>query len=236
MLSKGSLFGFVFLFLAQAPSALALDSSPHERRVLFISDSHGVGPFGEEMDETLRKIPHATVDTYAIGASQPDSFLTGFTTTCGFIGHCDNHTPPAPRGCNTLAAPILKDILHGQAVVVAEGTNQIADSRGWEFAQNAVEELVTIIQHQGSRCVWVGPPKMRQYSTEDLAHLYTMLGTALRGDTHFPPCTLIDSRPFTEYPANDGDGVHYSWNPTMDKLGHAWGAAVSRLVADALVD
>jgi hypothetical protein len=178
------------------------------------------------VEDALRKIPGAQVETYAIGGAIPDSFFDGFESGCIYTAHTDNQTPPAPRWCRKGPAPRMSAVLHGdpqgQSVVIALGTNLlwgVGQPGGWERAKASLWRMASYAREHAERCYWIGPPDMRVVPKSNLAQLYTLLAEL--------PCELIDSRAVAQYPATGGDGCHYGGDPEMDRLGAVWGQGVA---------
>lgn len=206
--------------------------------ILVLTDSHGIGPVGRALSDELRQRPGARVEMFAIGAAQPMSFVRGFTTPCG------RHTLADESGiqnlvrlrrrqmCTRLAAPLARHVVRGRdAVVLVLGTNLINDSRGPSYARMAIQRLAEIVHVSGARCFWVGPPGMRRFSSQRIDSIYASLKEVLHpADSPAPLCELIDSRPFAQYPASGGDGVHY-WR--LPELGRHWGQSVGALISGA---
>jgi hypothetical protein len=197
--------------------------------ILLITDSHGVGAFGREVEDALRRIPNAQVDTYAMGGATPDSFFDGFQSTCTYVGHTDNHTPPGPRYCGHAPTPKIEEVLHGQVAVIALGTNllwNVDHPGGWDYAQRSLERMARYAHEHASACFWIGPPDLRIVSSANQAKLYALLAKL--------PCGLVDSREFTHYPAQGGDGCHYGGDAAMDDLGARWGKGVGARLVDMI--
>ena len=197
--------------------------------ILLITDSHGVGAFGREMEDALRRIPNAQVDTYAMGGAIPDSFFDGFVSNCTYVKHTDNHTPPGPRSCGHDPTPRLPDILHGQTVVIALGTNLLwnaAQPGVWEDIEHSLARMANYAHEHSARCLWVGPPDLRIIQPEYQTKLYGLLAQL--------PCDLVDSRELTHYPAQGGDGCHYGGDAQLDQLGAQWGRGVGAQLVEKI--
>jgi hypothetical protein len=197
--------------------------------ILLLTDSHGVGAFGYEMEDALRRIPNAQVDTYAIGGATPDSFFDGFQSSCTYVAHTDNQTRPGPRACGHAPTPRVSEVLHGQIAVIELGTNlmwNLDAPDAWGQAERSLRRMAEYAQAHSSLCLWVGPPDMRIITRENQAKLYELLARM--------PCELIDSREYSKYPDVGGDGCHYGGDEPMNRLGAQWGRGVAAKVVERI--
>lgn len=220
-------------------AASSLHAAPPVTKILILTDSHGVGPFGEEILERLRHAPGVTVDLRAIGGSAPHWFERGTYTKGGYQGQANNTTPAPKHSSKPMHTPLLKDLLvdmKDQLVVSELGANLIGSKKykvSREFVESTTRRMVTAIQHSGAKCLWIGPPVMRYFGDAEIARIIEWIEPALTGDSRFPRCEWIDSRPFSSYPATGGDGIHYSFKGGA-AIARAWAQAIAREVMSRL--
>jgi hypothetical protein len=208
-------------FTIAAPPASAEVRRPcGKTRILFLSDSHALGHFGEVVERWLTARPGAEVHTYAMGGSSPQWWFKGNIAEHGHVFHsCDG--PPRPR--KNLkhvrsATPLITELMsvpvgtyEREVVIVAQGTNVPGTP---SIYKEWSARLVKAIQPSRQRvCVWVAPPKMRDRSARYSDQIFAAIQEGLQsaaGDG--APCQLIDSRKYSEYPETGGDGVHYTFS------------------------
>ncbi|MBI6547032.1 MAG: hypothetical protein HY692_09575 [Cyanobacteria bacterium NC_groundwater_1444_Ag_S-0.65um_54_12] len=183
-------------------------------RVLHIGDSHTVGVYGHEMDQLLRKTG-ATVATYASAGSAPSWWLNGTVTRSGYLAKDEYGNVDQPTNWREpRVTPKLTDLIRRfqpNILVVSLGANLI--NSGEDTVVREVARFLEIAQREGIRVMWVGPPVSRgDGKAKDL--LYQQLRKAVGPDMVF-----VDSRRFTHYPSDGGDGIHY---------GGAQGGAIAR--------
>lgn len=201
-------------------------------QVLFVADSHGMGPFGEAVVAGLQSVSDTQVTGQAVGGSAPNWFYAKLRIKCAHIrearpGKAGLSQPYPCQADGKVPMPQFEGLVKGKdAVVVALGTNLIIDPRGLEFARTSSEQMVRSIQAQGAICLWVGPPRMRRFDDARTAALYDALHKAMRGDGVHEPCRLIDSRELTRYPKSGGDGVHFSFSAGIP-IAKEWGRRIA---------
>lgn len=212
------------IWLALAPT-LRADDSP---AILVIGDSHFTGPFGPAFDEDLhKKSPGARISIYASSSATPNYFFEGTLSHGGNYTHVEgqaavlSHVPlkqgdPSVKEIPTPLLPTLLDQLKPSTTVVALGANNI---RGYPASNKSqIDRTIEAIQAHHSRCIWVGPPDERFASRTQQDAYYDLLRQTIAGR-----CALIDSRKFTEYPPDGGDGIHYN-----ERLGPQQGVTQAR--------
>lgn len=225
---------------APAPAAAqaAARAPCGKTRILWISDSHALGPFGDRLDAWLGERPGADVTTYAMGGSSPSWWFRGNIAEHGFV--FDGCAKPLParrtlrhRRLATPLLPVLLDIPEGtydrEVVLVAQGSNVPGLPTVYE---EGAERLVRAIHAKRHReCVWIGPPRMRNRKERLAEEIYAAIRRGIEAAADAGPCRLIDSRPFVEYPKNEGDGVHYPFTRAGVEAGHRWADGVIRELA-----
>jgi hypothetical protein len=118
--------------------------------------------------------------------------------------------------------PILDDLLTRMkpALTVVElGANQVGSASAVIRADSSL--MMKSIREAGSRCIWVGPPRGRAFDPVKFDEMYKAIGDAAQAEG----CTLVDSRPWLQYPATGGDGIHYdSLGPAGVAMAKGWAA------------
>lgn len=192
------------------PPSLAAD-------VLYIGDSHSVGPFGVKMDELVRSAPGVKLDFYAVCGSVYSWWLSGRETTCGYFFR--DKEGMESRGKNG-PTPLFKKLLkkdRPEIVIVEIGANY------WDYPEKkAVKEMRKMakkIRASGAECYWITTPdsaKIRKYIPGIME--YTRKAVS-------PYCRIFDSTTVTSYPDGTGDGLHYAARPLVP-LADRWAEAV----------
>jgi hypothetical protein len=185
--------------------------------VLFIGDSHSVGPFGWKVDELLRSAGHRTA-TYASCGSIAQWWVTGKATPCGyFFRDQEGRTEKGQKGPTPIFADLLA-ALRPDAVIVELGANY-AGNPSDEFAIKDMGELARGIKDSGAACYWVTKPDSRK-NHDDIARILELTYKAV-GDK----CEVFDSTRVTKYPETGGDGIHY-WFKEGLPIAEAWARQV----------
>ena len=182
--------------------------------VLFIGDSHSVGPFGWKMDELIRRMPGVSVGSYASCGSVFNWWETGRATTCGyFFRDIKGATSKGTKGATPIFDKLLKEV-KPHIVVVELGANYA----GWTSDEAAIKDmrnLVDKISNAKAKCFWVSKPDARK-GKENIPRILRLTRAAVE-----PYCAFFDSTLVTEYPAEGGDGVHY-WNEKGRPIAEKW--------------
>lgn len=193
-------------------------------RVLHIGDSHTVGIYGHEMDKMMRETG-AKVYTAGSSGSSPSSWLNGYVTKCGFFSKDENGIDTSPKNWKTpTKTPNLNDLISKfkpNVIVFSLGANQLGSSG--ETIEKNVRKVCEIAKASGAKIVWVGPPDGRpdKKSEDKQNFLYEHIQKIASEYGVF-----VDSRPFTDYPANaGGDGVHY-WGGKLGQTAKNWSKQV----------
>ncbi len=177
--------------------------------ILYIGDSHSVGSFGIQQDALLRRLKGFQVATYAICGSDPQSWLTGGATGCGY--YFRDALGREQRGWES-STPRLADLIkthQPQYTVVQLGANMYG--MPIEAMEKSAHEMAMAIVNSGSKCIWIGPPHARIQPEPGLGAVFNALHASVE-----PYCMLFDSRKFTAYPDSGGDGIHFN---TLGELG-----------------
>lgn len=227
--------------LALAAALLALPARAADR-IVVITDSHGVGAFGEGLEAWLRARPDTSWVFFAAGGSAPRQWSTSrWTTPCAY--QASSGGPVFKRMCKEEKVPHLDELWAAQPTgtskerritIIAHGTNYALGAKASEAASTL--PLLKAAFNASEFCVWIGPPNMTKkpgFDAAAVAYKYSVIEAALAAakTSTGRTCTLIDSRTISTYPAQGGDGVHYHWLRTKDPAslarGQEWAAAVA---------
>lgn len=185
--------------------------------ILFVGDSHSVGPFGWKMDELLRTVPGAKVGTYSSCGSIFQWWETGKATPCGyFFRDTAGKTEKGDKGPTPIFDDLMKDV-NPDLVVVELGANY-AGYPSDEFAITDMQCLVKKISAAGAACAWITKPDSRK-GHETIPRILELTYKAVT-----PYCSYFDSTLVTKYPATGGDGIHY-WSKEGTPIANAWAEA-----------
>ena len=185
--------------------------------VLFVGDSHSVGPFGWRVDELLRAGGHRTA-TYASCGSIAQWWTTGKPTPCGyFFRDLEGRIEKGQKGPTPLFADLLRKV-KPDTVIVELGANY-AGNPSDEFAIKDMGDLAKTIKDSGAACAWVTKPDSRK-GHDDIPRILELTYKAVSDK-----CEVFDSTKVTKHPAAGGDGIHY-WFPAGTPIANAWAQAV----------
>jgi hypothetical protein len=214
-------------------------------RVLFIGDSLSVGPFGKEVEASLRRRYGAKgYCLFASCGSSPEDWLRGtpvFTTKCGYrqstpagtVAHeYSGGRRPAP--VKTPKLPMILARFRPEVVIVQLGTNwfgKIAPGHtNGAVYRGVIKDFVRGLRSVPGpppRIIWVMPPSSSAYPAEtheDVERWITESSRAL-------DFRVVNSRRITG-PYRKGttgsDGVHYSGS-----AGRAWARGVLGVLSAA---
>ena len=214
---KKLLFSLAALALCAAPAAAGT--------VLFVGDSHSVGPFGWRVDELLREAGHKTA-TYASCGSIAQWWVTGKATPSGyFFRDLAGKTEKGQKGPTPIFTDLLA-IVRPEAVIVELGANY-AGNPSDEFAIKDMGDLAAKIKAAGAACFWVTKPDSRK-NHDDIPRILELTYKAVADK-----CQVFDSTKVTKYPETGGDGIHY-WSPQGTPIAKAWAQLVYDWAAPGL--
>lgn len=207
-------------------AALAVLAAPAcAGTVLFVGDSHSVGPFGWKVDELLREAGHRTA-SYASCGSIAQWWVSGKATPCGyFFRDLEGRTEKGQKG----PTPIFSDLLAGvkpSAVIVELGANY-AGNPSDDFAVKDMAAMAEKIKAAGAACYWVTKPDSRK-GHDDIPRILELTYKAVADK-----CRVFDSTKVTKYPETGGDGVHY-WFKEGTPIANAWAQQVFDWAAPGL--
>ena len=210
----------VMMFMIAVPASAS--------NVLFIGDSHSVGPFGWKMDELVRRESGINIGTYASCGSVFNWWETGHATSCGyFFRDIKGSTLHGTKTATPIFDNLMKEI-KPQMVIVELGANYA----GWTSDEAAVadmKKLVKKISDAGAKCFWISKPDARK-GKENIPRILRITREAV-----LPYCAFFDSTLVTEYPAEGGDGVHY-WNEKGRPIAENWAHEAFKAMKPMLAD
>jgi hypothetical protein len=181
--------------------------------VLYVGDSHSVGPFGWALDQNLRDAGHS-VATYASCGSIPKWWTNGQKTPCGFFSRDLKGTKVQ---LNQAPTPIMDRLLADikPDVVIMEFGGNYLNMPSAEFVKKDIHSFITKVKNTGAQCFWITNPDTRKYR-EEIPRLAALMKEAI-GDE----CPIFESYLVTRYPETGGDGIHY-WNTLGTPIAKAW--------------
>lgn len=185
--------------------------------VLYIGDSHSVGPFGKKLDELIRNVPNIKLDFYSSCGSVCNWWENGRETSCGYF--FKNNLGEVSQGKN-IATPIFEQLIkkHKPSLVVVEiGANY------WDYTQKKaikdMKKMVRKIRKSGAACYWIGSPDSTKIKTS-IPKIVRATEKAVK-----PYCKFFDSSLITSYPAGHADGLHYA-SEELKPVAEKWAQAV----------
>lgn len=231
----GAAIALLFMAFPEARASAQTRAPCGKMRVLFLSDSHALGPFGERLEQWLRALPGAEVHTWAIGGSSPGWWFKSHLSTHAYAFHsCDGPSPPRKTLKHlSLHSPMLADLLKApegaydrELVLIGQGSNV----PGTNDVYRPLAETLARAVHAGGRprtCVWIGPPTMRDRRPRFAEEVFSAIDAGLRAAARDgAPCKLIDSRKYSEYPERNSDGVHYPFTREGIAAANRWADGV----------
>jgi hypothetical protein len=181
--------------------------------VLFVGDSHSVGPFGWNLDQNLRDAGHE-VATYASCGSIPRWWSTGQKTTCGYFSRDLKGTK---LQLNQAITPLMSTLLSQikPDVVVMEFGGNYLNTPSDDFIVKDIQAFVSKIKASGAACFWITNPDTRN-NRHAIPRILGLIKKAVGND-----CPIFESHLVTKYPETGGDGVHY-WNTLGTPIAKSW--------------
>lgn len=192
---------------------LLLCSNLHAATVLFVGDSHSVGPFGWALDQHLRDAGH-TVGTYASCGSIPKWWTTGQKTTCGYFSRDVKGTKTQ---LNQRSTPIMDTLLADikPDVVIMEFGGNYVNLPSDDFVKKDITSFIAKIKATGSACFFITNPDTRSNRAQ-IPRVIRLIKEAVGDD-----CPIFESQLVTQYPATGGDGIHY-WSAQGTPIAKSW--------------
>lgn len=181
--------------------------------MLFVGDSHSVGPFGWALDQHFRDAGH-TVGTYASCGSIPKWWITGQKTTCGYF---QRDLKGTKTSLNQSPTPLMSNLLTDikPDVVVMEFGGNYLKTPSDEFVKKDIKDFIKKIKATGAECFFITNPDTRN-NRAAIPRILGLIKEAV-GDS----CPIFESHLVTKYPATGGDGVHY-WNTLGTPIAKSW--------------
>lgn len=234
---------FLLALALLSTTVLAAQAPCARDRILFLTDSHGLGPFGEAMNRWLLGVPEAELQTYALGGSSPPWWYRGTVSPHAFtFNSCDGRPLPAgrPVADGLVRAPSLETLIsegdgryRRQIVILEQGGN--VPGLPSLYREWGARMVKAILSRPHNVCVWIAPPKMAKvgaaYSQKVFEAIRDGIADAagdLRLASPDEACLLVDSRPVSEYPG--GDGYHYPYSARGIEAARKWADAVIQAI------
>ena len=195
---------------------LLLSLTSQASDVLFLGDSHSVGPFGRSFDQHLRS-SGLKVNTFASCGSIAQWWKTGKKTPCGFFSKSEDGQVVDVK---EHATPVLEELLRElrpRVVVVELGGNYV-NVPSDDFARSDIDTLITSIVNSGAQCFWITNPDSRT----NRAAIPRILKLIQEGVGQ--RCPIFESWQVTKYPESGGDGIHY-WSSQGTPIAQSWAKA-----------
>lgn len=185
--------------------------------VLYIGDSHSVGPFGWKLDSLLRTHPESKVATYASCGSIANWWWNNTVTPCGYYFKGQDALVISGTKGPTPNFPTLMADIKPNYVIVELGANY-GGLPSDNFAITDMAKVVKVIKDSGAKCFWITKPDSRK-NANDIPRILDLTYKAVHDY-----CQIFDSTQVTKYPATGGDGIHY-WFPAAIPIADAWAQA-----------
>jgi hypothetical protein len=208
-------------------------------RFITIYDSHGLTPFGDQLDAQILATPGAELTSYTLGGASPGWLLRGALSPRGYLFKSCEGKPILPRSRlpkQSLRTPAIDTLLRvpegryeRQVVILTLGSNV----PGFPAVQTApVERIVRSINARPeATCIWIGPPPNRRWTEGYTDRVYAAIRDGIRaagaGRRRGRACHLIDSRLLTPAPTG-WDGTHFGFSAAGVEGARRWADAVGR--------
>ncbi len=214
-------------------------------RILFIGDSHVVGPFGRKLDQLLRTLPDTSVNTYGSCGTIARSWWTGRSTKCGALMHEENEVERVEQNAQTpqiytkwkdFDEQIQSGILTQKPthVIVEFGANYAGYSDS--FIETDLENLFSKISDSGAKCLFVTMPdtrradiRARQQFIIDKAKEKADGNCAFFDSTAVDPDTHAEITKYPDWdpapPEEPFDGIHYRYKELVPQA-NSWAEKV----------
>ena len=236
-LSKDYALKIMIVFLLISFTFVRVEADNTSHRILLITDSHGLGPYGEKLDQLFRTIENSHSYTYAIGGTAPWQWINPYTRWVSSRSYIDSGKfgeSPLPSNRENIKktkTPMFKDLLTSlqnlsgeKYVVISLGSNHQHTDWGLNFLKNNVSKMVKMVEEFNYHCLWIGPPKMRRWDRRGIDYYRITIDTIREGLGE--RCEYFDSTLVTNYPSIGGDGVHYANTPEHRKVAFNWALQV----------
>lgn len=192
---------------------LFLSLNTQAATVLFVGDSHSVGPFGWSLDQNLRDAGHE-VATFASCGSIPKWWISGQKTTCGYFSRDLKGTKVQ---LNQAPTPLINSLLNNikPDVVIMEFGGNYLNMPNDDFVINDIKKIISKIKSSGAACFWITHPDTRS-NRQAIPRVLGLIKKAVGKD-----CPIFESQLVTKYPTTGGDGTHY-WNTLGTPIAKSW--------------
>jgi len=201
-------------------------------KTLVVSDSHGVGAFGDELANQLEQAG-TKVSFYAFGGTKPVDWILGNNLTWGYWEH---HTGAKDIRGDHRNTPRFAELVLTEApntLVIVQGTNMVWHEQN-DSDREQVKAMIDLAKGVGARCIWVGPPNLRVSDPIVISQIEAN-HQLLESVSLANGCEFIPSWNFTQYPENGGDGIHYDQVIlTGPKLAREWAQEVFKRIRSTL--
>lgn len=216
-------FSFTFLLSLAPLMAFSSDFASTNcatNRVLMLSDSQGLGPYGEALENWFLGLTNTQVQIQNLGGSNPEWWISERSTKRGYEFDSCAGTARLDRrklgvkgeSTKVRAKPIKKLITETpevpgvETLVFSWGGNVPGNSD--VYVKLAQDFLALVPQHVRRLCFWIAPltfstegttyTRSAKYQEEVFQGIQKGLLLSKSG------CTLIDPRPFAAYPKKPG--------------------------------
>lgn len=199
---------FTLLFIFSIPA--------WAKTILYVGDSHSVGPFGWALDQKLRDDGNA-VFTAASCGSIAKWWYTGQQTPCGFF---KRDLEGVKTEATKAATPLIENLIQSvrpEVVFIELGGNYLTLPSD-KFVIDDIRKIVATVRNSGAQCFWITQPDTRA-NRAAIPRIAKLTREAIGND-----CVIFESFLVTKYPTTGGDGTHY-WFPAAMELAKNWAQA-----------
>lgn len=175
VLSAGLLMAALFLGATSAQAA----------KVLVLGDQRLKTEFGTRLDEKLKTLPDAQVTTFSACDSNPDFWIEGSTTQCGYFERLPNGT--VREAIRETVPPLVTLLSERQPKYTLLVTGEMDLRTGANRLQNQMRAVSQAVRSAGSTCLWIGPELSRSEGQ------YEKYYKALRVVAEESECALVDA-------------------------------------------
>jgi hypothetical protein len=192
---------------------LLISMSSQAATVLFVGDSHSVGPFGQTLDQNFRDAGHQ-VATYASCGSIPKWWTTGQETPCGFFSRDLKGTKVQVTKAPT---PIMDNLLLDikPDVVVMEFGGNYLNIPNDDYVKKDIATFIAKVKTSGAKCFFITNPDTRS-NRASIPRILGLIKEAVGNE-----CPIFESHLVTNYPETGGDGTHY-WSSWGTPIAKSW--------------
>lgn len=154
-MSSSRFRSLVFVGVALACAAFSVTARA-DSRVLLLGDEQMLSQQGDDAYTQIRALPKVSAHALYLCGAQPETFLDGKSTDCGFFDRgYDGQTKRGPTGQATSLANLLAQEKPNYVVLVT-GMNPGALTT--EQLQQSFRRFAGVVRKTDAKCIWVGPP------------------------------------------------------------------------------